>query len=91
MDGLQSTFITDLGPYYHGSHSQAVPRCHAICRFIASLLCPQNSPSFAQTELLPSHAWSYVASTGFVVMHDDVIDGGATIVKLDSRARGADR
>ncbi len=28
---------------------------------------------------------------GLVVMHDDVIDGGATIVKLDSRARGADR
>lgn len=72
-------------------NGQAVPRCYAICRFIATLLWLQNSPSFAQTELLPTHAWSYVASTGLIVMHDDVIDGGATMVNLDSRARGAAR
>ena len=53
--------------------------------FIAILLWLQNSPSFAQAELLPTHAWSYIAATGHVVMHDDVIDDGA------NRARGADR
>ena len=41
-------------------------------RFIASLLWLQNSPSFAQAELLPIHAWSFIAPTGLVVMRDDV-------------------
>ena len=45
--------------------------------FIATLLWLQNSPSFAQAELLPIHAWSFIAPTGLVVMHDDAIDFGA--------------
>jgi len=45
--------------------------------FIATLLWLQNSPSFAQAELLPTQAWSYVAPTGLVVTHDNVIDRGA--------------
>jgi hypothetical protein len=45
--------------------------------FIATLLWLQNFPSFAQAELLPIHAWSFIAPTGLVVMRDDVIDGGA--------------
>jgi hypothetical protein len=31
--------------------------------FIVTLLWLQNSPSFAQTGLLPTHAWSQIAHT----------------------------
>lgn len=53
--------------------------------FIATLLWLQNFPSVAQTGLLPIHAWSYIAFTGYVVIHDNVIDEGTI------GARGADR
>jgi hypothetical protein len=42
--------------------------------FIVILLWLQNSPSFAQTELLPTHAWPSVTLTGLFVMLE-VIDG----------------
>ncbi len=53
--------------------------------FIATLLWLQNFPSVAQTGLLPIHAWSYIALTAHVVIHDYAIDNGAI------GARGADR
>lgn len=41
--------------------------------FIATLLWLQNFPSVAQTGLLPIHAWSYIALTARVVIHDYAI------------------